>query len=93
MRGKNRHIFPAGGRKKNNRRAGRREGRGLPASLEQVGHVETGDVMLFGEDCVVLFYRSFDTPYSYTRIAREENAEILTQQLGQGDADVHFDQD
>ena len=55
--------------------------------------MEAGDVMLFGEDCVVLFCRSFDTPYSYTRIARVKNAEILTQQLGQGDADVHFDRD
>lgn len=66
---------------------------GLPAAPEQVVHVEAGDVMLFGENCVVLFYRSFDTLYSYTRIARVGDAEILSQQLGQGDADVSFDRD
>ena len=90
MSGKSRHTFPAGGRKKNNRRAGRREGRGLPASPEQVGHVEAGDVMLFGEDCVVLFYRSFDTPYSYTRIGKINDIEGLADALGDGDADVIF---
>ena len=44
MNAKNGHIFPAGGEEKNNRRAGCREGRGLPASPEQVGYVEAGDV-------------------------------------------------
>ena len=62
----------------------------LPSSPEQVGHVDAGDIMLFGGDCVVVFYRSFDTPYSYTRIGRISGAEDLAEQLGAGDADVRF---
>ena len=33
--------------------------------------------MLYGDDCVVLFYESFDTPYSYTPIARVEDPDAL----------------
>lgn len=49
----------------------------LPAAPSAVGRVEAGDVMLYGDDCVVLFYESFDTPYSYTPIARVEDPDAL----------------
>lgn len=64
---------------------------GLPSTPERVGHIEAGDIMLFGDSCVVVFYQSFDTPYSYTRIGRIGGIEALAEKLGGGDVDVTFE--
>ena len=64
----------------------------LPSAPERVGHIDAGEIMLFGDDCVVVFYQSFDTSYSYTRIGKIDNVEALADALGNGDADVRFGQ-
>lgn len=46
--------------------------------------------MLFGSDCVVLFYQSFDTRYSYTRIGRVVDPTGIVETLGTGSATVTF---
>ncbi len=36
----------------------------LPSRPEKPGQIHAGDLMLFGDSCVVLFYRYFSTSYS-----------------------------
>ncbi len=63
----------------------------LPSRPEHVGQVKSGDVMLFGDDCLVVFYKDFKTTYSYTRIGHIENATDLEQTLGRGSVIITFE--
>lgn len=39
--------------------------------------IKSGDIMLYSNNCLVFFYKSFDTSYSYTKIGHIENFEDL----------------
>jgi flavodoxin len=62
----------------------------LPSAAESVRNIHAGDLMLFGDDCLVLFYDSFSTSYSYTRIGHITAPEGLADAAGRGKADVTF---
>lgn len=62
----------------------------LPSEPQRVGTIHAGDIMLYGSDCIVLFYQTFRTPYSYTRIGSIADPERLANALGAGAASVTF---
>ncbi|MBR4562909.1 MAG: hypothetical protein IKO26_00445 [Paludibacteraceae bacterium] len=63
----------------------------LPTDSYQPGTIHAGDLMLYGNDCVVLFYETFNSSYSYTRIGRVDNPSGLAQALGAGNVSVRFE--
>ena len=56
----------------------------LPTNTYNPKHIEAGDVMLFGDNCLVIFYESFNTSYSYSKIEHIDNLP----KLGDGDITV-----
>ncbi len=63
----------------------------LDASLKispmTVGTIEKGDIMIYQGDCLVLFYKTFDTSFSYTKIGHIDNLP----DLGSEDITVTFE--
>ena len=62
----------------------------LPSDSVSVKQIHTGDLMLFGSNCVVIFYKDFATSYSYTRLGKIDNANDLEKFLGIGNVRVKF---
>jgi hypothetical protein len=48
------------------------------------GTINEGDIMLYGNNCLVLFYKTFNTSYSYIKLGRINNTTGLAKALGSG---------
>ena len=62
----------------------------LPSNPIKVETIEAGDIMLYGDNCLVLFYEDFKTSYSYTRIGKIENVEELQEVIGTGSIEIEI---
>lgn len=62
----------------------------LTTKSERVGSIKRGGFMLYGNNCLVLFYESFSTSYSYTKIGYIENTDGLKDSLGRGSIEITF---
>jgi hypothetical protein len=63
----------------------------LPTNAESVGKIQVGDLLLYGNNVLVLFYESFSTPYRYTRIGKLTETAGLEKALGAGNCQVKFE--
>lgn len=52
--------------------------------------INAGDIMLYGTDCLVIFYESFNSSYSYTKLGEITNVENLARALGKSNVIVTF---
>ena len=59
----------------------------LPTNSSNPKRINAGDVMIYGDNCLVIFYKTFDTSYSYTKIGHIDNLP----NLGNGSISVKFE--
>ena len=60
----------------------------LPTNESNPGTIKSGDLMLYGSNTFVLFYESFSTSYSYTKLGNINNPSSLATALGTGNVQV-----
>lgn len=65
---------------------------GLPIATQQETPIDTGDIKLFGNDCLVLFYEDVSNAYAYTSLGRVDDPQSFAQALGNGRVQVSFAQ-
>lgn len=65
----------------------------LPVNASRPGMIRNGDLMLYGTNTLVVFYATFTSSYSYTRLGRVDDPADLPQALGRRDVRVVFSRD
>lgn len=54
------------------------------------GTIETGDILLYQNNYLVLFYETFTSSYTYTRLGKVTSTDGLKDALGNGDITVKW---
>jgi hypothetical protein len=65
----------------------------LPTDASRPGTIRNGDLMLYGSNTLVVFYQTFRSPYSYTRLGHVNDPAALEQVLGQRSVQIVFSKD
>jgi hypothetical protein len=65
----------------------------LPTNASRPGMIRSGDLMLYRPNTLVVFYLTFDSAYSYTRLGRVDDPSGLALALGPHGVRVVFSKD
>jgi hypothetical protein len=63
----------------------------LPTNASIPSAIRAGDLMIYGSNTLVLFYKTFSTSYSYTKLGHIDNTTGLATALGSGNKTVTFE--
>jgi flavodoxin len=64
----------------------------LPTNAACPGTIHNGDILLYGNNCVVVFYKTFTTNYKYTKIGRIVDPSTLANAVGSSSVSIQFEQ-
>lgn len=53
--------------------------------------INAGDIKLYGNNCLVVFYDNFRNSYSYTNLGKVDNVDDFVAELGSGSVNIRFE--
>lgn len=63
----------------------------LTTNSSRQSRINEGDIKLYGSNCLVVFYESFNTSYSYTNLGTVDDVDSFVSELGNGSVTITFD--
>jgi hypothetical protein len=63
----------------------------LPTNTSNPRKIQNGDLMIYGSNTLVLFYKTFSTSYSYTKCGRINDTTGLGAAVGSGSVTVAYE--